>query len=555
MEPALRTIWEPATYRRLLYLLSAVPLGLVWFVALVTVWSLCLGLVVTPVVIPLLLLLGVMTRAFAAVEAEIARSLLDVEAGVEPLPPSGGGVRKRIRALFGGSFWRAQAYLLIRWFAGFPVGVAVFSLLAAALGLMFAPAWVPFTDGGLQLGFWRPHSFAQSLALAPLGLILLPVTLLLPTPLAALFAPVASALLPGRGVSAEPDRAGTPAGSGAVGVAPSARSRLRNHASVDAGIVTPLVVIWLITSRGYFWPVWVMLPLATALAIHGWTVLVRERRSLVDRFRGSRGLTTSVGVGAAVGLFFTLIWAITSHGYFWPIWPIAAIATVLAVQTVVVLLSPPGQAEMAERIETLESTRAGAVDLQESELRRIERDLHDGAQARLVALGMSLGMAEQKLADDPESAGELLAEARAGAEQALRELRDLARGIHPPVLVDRGLKAALTSLADSTPLKVTLSVEVPDRPPAVVETAAYFVAAEALANAAKHSQADAVAIRIARADNDLTLEVTDNGVGGADPDGAGLLGLQQRVAALDGTLEVTSPDGGPTTIRAALPCA
>jgi signal transduction histidine kinase len=387
------------------------------------------------------------------------------------------------------------------------------------------------------------------------GLILLPATLLLPTPLSSLFAPIASALLPGGSISAETLAPGAPTDRGVVAaVGQSPRALLRNHAFVDAVIVAPLVVIWLITSRGYFWPVWVVLPLATALAIHGWSVVVHERRPLVDRFRGSRGLATSVGVGAAIALFFVLIWAVTGHGYFWPIWPIGAIATVLAVHTAVALLSPPGQAEMAERIETLESTRAGAVDLQESKLRRIERDLHDGAQARLVALGMSLGMAEQKLAEDPESAGELLAEARIGAEHALRELRDLARGIHPPVLTDRGLGAALLSLADSTPLKVTLSVEVPERPPAVVETAAYFVAAEALANAAKHSHAETVALRVARVDDDLRLEVTDDGVGGADPNGPGLLGLQQRVAALDGTLEVTSPVGGPTTIRAALPC-
>jgi signal transduction histidine kinase len=210
---------------------------------------------------------------------------------------------------------------------------------------------------------------------------------------------------------------------------------------------------------------------------------------------------------------------------------------------------------MAERIETLETTRAGAVDVQDSELRRIERDLHDGAQARLVALGMSLGMAEQKLAEDPKLAGELLAEARAGAEHALRELRDLARGIHPPVLTDRGLEAALASLASTTPLPVELSVDVVARPAPAVESAAYFVAAEALANAVKHAGAEHVDIEIARLGDTLELEVRDDGTGGADPGGAGLRGLRRRVEALDGTLTIISPRGGPTAIRAELPCA
>ena len=278
-----------------------------------------------------------------------------------------------------------------------------------------------------------------------------------------------------------------------------------------------------------FWPIWIALPLAVAIGIHGWFVLIAERPSLVRRFRGSRALAGTAGVAAAVELCFIAVWAITSHGYFWPIWPLLGIAIVLAAQTVAVLLSSPRRAAMAKRIEALESTRAGAVDVQDSELRRIERDLHDGAQARLVALGMNLGMAEQKLADDPKRVGELLAEARVGAEQALRELRDLARGIHPPVLADRGLVAALASLANSTPLRVTLSVDVDERPAPAVESAAYFVVAEALANAAKYAHAERLEIRVARAGDIVELEVRDDGNGGADPDGTGLGGLRRRV--------------------------
>ena len=333
------------------------------------------------------------------------------------------------------------------------------------------------------------------------------------------------------------------------------RRALETHAAVDAVLVLALVVIWAVTSLGYFWPIWVALPLAPALGIHGWLVLLAEEPAIVRQFRGSRTLAVSTGVGAVLAAYFTAIWAITGHGYYWPVWPILAIAVVLATELAAALLGSPGRAEMAERIETLETTRAGAVVAQDTELRRIERDLHDGAQARLVALGMSLGMAEQKLADDPERAGELLAEARLGAEQALRELRDLARGIHPPVLADRGLEAALRSLASSTPLRVELSVDVSPRPAPAVESAAYFVAAEALANAGEARAGEAGRHHGSRESATRSSLRCDDGQGGADPEGSGLRGLRRRVEALDGTLTVISPRGGPTRIRAELPCA
>ncbi len=565
-----RTLIDPTTYRRLVYLLLALPLGLAWFVALVTVWSLCLGLVITPFVIPLLIGLAAMTRGFATVEAELARSLLDVDVHASAATATRGGFWARLRGMFDARFWRAQAFLLIRWFAGFPIAVVLLSLLAAALGMIFAPVWVPFVHGGAQLGIWRPHTFLDSLALVPAGLVLLPATLLLVSPLAAIFRPIVSELLgsptgapgatatwgrvPATGLVFGTDVV-PPAGEEGSAASVPPRRALEVHAVTDGAIVSVLVLIWALTSLGYFWPIWVALPLALALGIHGWFVLIAERPSLVGHFRNSRALTGTAGVGVALSLYFIAIWAITGHGYFWPVWPMLAIVIVFGAQAVAAMLASPGHAEMAERIETLESTRAGAVDVQDSELRRIERDLHDGAQARLVALGMSLGMAEQKLADDPQRVSELLAEARTGAEQALRELRDLARGIHPPVLADRGLEAALQSLANSTPMKVTLSVDLEERPAPAVESAAYFVAAEALTNAVKHAQARRLDIRIARTNDLVDLQVEDDGVGGANPEGSGLRGLRRRVEALDGTLSVISPRGGPTRIRAQLPCA
>jgi signal transduction histidine kinase len=163
-------------------------------------------------------------------------------------------------------------------------------------------------------------------------------------------------------------------------------------------------------------------------------------------------------------------------------------------------------------------------------------------------------MAEQKLASDPGAAQALLAEARQGTREALEELRNLARGIHPPVLADRGLEAAISALASRTPLRVNVAVDVPGRPPRAVETAAYFVVAEALANTGKHAHAEAVDIDVHEDGGRLVVSVVDDGDGGADPGGGGLRGLVNRVQALDGSLEVTSPAGGPTTIRAVIPC-
>jgi len=218
------------------------------------------------------------------------------------------------------------------------------------------------------------------------------------------------------------------------------------------------------------------------------------------------------------------------------------------------LLRASREEALAERVEVLTSTRAGAVDAQAAELQRIERDLHDGAQARLVALAMNLGMAEDKFDSDPEQARELLAEARGEAKTALTELRDLARGIHPPILSDRGLEAAVTALAARSPLAVTIEADLPERMPPSVEAAAYFVVAEALANATKHSRALRVLVRLQVVEDRLVVEVADDGVGGADPAGSGLVGLRRRIEALDGELHVMSPRSSGTTLHAEVPC-
>jgi signal transduction histidine kinase len=214
----------------------------------------------------------------------------------------------------------------------------------------------------------------------------------------------------------------------------------------------------------------------------------------------------------------------------------------------------PSPAQLRARVAALQASRDRAVDSAEDERRRIERDLHDGAQQRLVALAMDLGMAKEKLRTDPQAATELVGEAHEEAKRALADLRDLARGIHPAVLADRGLDAAISALAARSPVPVGVEV-VTERLPGAVESTAYFVVAEALTNAAKHARAGEITVRIARRDGLLVVEVSDDGDGGADPArGSGLRGLADRVAAIDGRLTVTSPAGGPTVVRAELPC-
>jgi signal transduction histidine kinase len=220
------------------------------------------------------------------------------------------------------------------------------------------------------------------------------------------------------------------------------------------------------------------------------------------------------------------------------------------------LLGPTRQAELAQRVRHLAQTRTDTIDVGAAEMRRIERDLHDGAQARLVAMGMTLDAAGQLVDDNPAAARALLTEARDSSLKALAELRDLVRGIHPPVLADRGLADAIRALALDTPLRVHLASELPGRPQAPVESAAYFAVSELLANVAKHAGADRVWIDIRHDGGMLRISVTDDGRGGADPArGTGLRGIERRVATFDGVLAVSSPPGGPTVVNMEIPCA
>jgi signal transduction histidine kinase len=213
-----------------------------------------------------------------------------------------------------------------------------------------------------------------------------------------------------------------------------------------------------------------------------------------------------------------------------------------------------GPSSMAERVSELERTRALAVDDSAAALRRVERDLHDGAQMRLAALAMNLGMAQEKLGDDDGSVRELIDAAQRNAVDALADLRDLARGIHPPVL-DNGLASALDSLASSSAIPATVTASIAERPAPAIETIAYFCAAELIANATKHSYANQIKINIfTERTGVLRLEVADDGIGGANQaQGTGLAGLAQRVSTVDGHIDVSSPAGGPTAVTVQLP--
>ncbi len=217
-------------------------------------------------------------------------------------------------------------------------------------------------------------------------------------------------------------------------------------------------------------------------------------------------------------------------------------------------LGQHGEAVLTARIGELETSRARVVDAAEAERRRIERNLHDGAQQRLVSLAMELGRARAKFGTDPQAAEVIVGQAHEQAKEALTELRNLVRGMHPPVLTDRGLDAALSGLAAISPVPVTVRVDVAVRPPASVEAIAYFVVAEALTNVAKHARASRADVTVARSADLLRVVIADDGIGGADPAGQGLSGLASRAAGVDGRLSVRSPAGGPTSIEVLLPC-
>ena len=368
---------------------------------------------------------------------------------------------------------------------------------------------------------------------------------------------------------------------------PAGRLRLTSYAAAQLLLALPLLALFLLWwLSGVLLIVWVGVPLLLAVTA--------ALRALANGYRAMAARTLAIDVpdpyrpapaGMLARLRGVLLDPMTWRDLGWAVWALT-LGVTMALLTIVLFLGvvtwalwwfgigPLMQARarldlfflsysrterLEQRVQTLAESRAEVVDHSAAELRRLERDLHDGAQARLVALSMSLGLAEEAFEADPDAARRLVADARATTAAAIGDLRSVVRGIHPPVLADRGLGGAVEALALDMALPggpVDVTVALPGRPPAPVESAVYFGVAECLANIGKHAGAAHAWVRLSHTQGVLRAEVGDDGRGGADPAaGTGVLGVMRRLAAFDGTLSVSSPVGGPTIAILEVPCA
>jgi len=446
--------------------------------------------------------------------------------------------------------WRDLGWLIVHSVLGFVFGLLALGLVALTLAMAAMPAWYWAIPDGADVAFWHVDTLGKAFLATAASIPIAAVTRLALRGMTIAVSGLAALLL-GGGPEPTAEAAAEP-GRGPAWRSADPEALLAAQAAISALAFGVTVAVWLAAGRGYFWPVWVALGLAIPLALHA---SVREAlRAPAAR----RPLAVQVAVSAVIAATAVAVWALAGSGAFWPVWALLGLLVALALHFLVATMwgrvfPDARQRELAERVDELTRTRRGALDVQNAELQRIERDLHDGAQARLVSLSMQLGRAEERLADQPETEA-LVRQARGEASAAIAELRDLARGIAPPVLADRGLAAAVEALGRRAAIPVAVEVELERRPPAVIESAAYFVVAEALTNVAKHAPGAEASVRVFAEGETLVVEVTDNGPGGTDPAGSGLAGLRGRVEALDGTLRVIGPPGEGTTVRAELPC-
>jgi signal transduction histidine kinase len=525
-------------------LLTSVIAGCVWMTGL----SLSLSLVVFIVGLPVIVGSAIVFRWTAELDRRNTAWFVCRPVRARYREP-GRGLRGLLGSTLGdGQTWRDLVWLVVHSLLGFCFGCVGLGLVALVAGVATLPAWYWCLPEGADVGIWRADELGEAFALALLAVPLAVVTVLALRGMAIAESRHAESLLGGDDGSMDPTTT-TPGATRTRRFDP--HMALSMHFALTALVAVLMTVIWAGSGFGYFWPAWVWIGIAAPLALH----VVIHRAQSAAPVRG-RSVRVHAEVDGVIVGYLTCVWALAGFGTFWPFWPALGLSIPLAIHALVVYrdrLNPARERELTERVDELTRTRRGALDVQAAELRRIERDLHDGAQARLVSLSMLVGRAEDQLADRPEVAA-LVRRAREEAGAAIGELRDLARGIAPPVLADRGLSAAVQALGVRAPMAV--EVEVPDerRPPPVVETAAYFVVAEALTNVAKHAGGAPARVVVRREPQRLVVEITDEGPGGANPQGGGLTGLRHRVEAIDGTLHVDSPAGGPTTIRAELPC-
>lgn len=332
-----------------------------------------------------------------------------------------------------------------------------------------------------------------------------------------------------------------------------ARSLVRRMAFLAAVL---LAAIWALDGQGYFWPAWAWLGLGDLVLLDftaGWAWSHPP-----GAIRRVACVWALVGAAAVILVFtWLLTWLLAGVHSFWPAWALLGLATAGSSYSLIALhdrvLVAHGRRALRARIDLLTHSRRQAVVAQAAELRRIERDLHDGAQARLVALTLQLGRAELRLQDQPE-VRRLIKDAQYEARHAIEELRDLARGIVPPLLADRGLVAAVESLAARYGLGTAVEAKMHRALAPAIESAAYFVVAEALTNTAKHALAKRSWILVSDEHRALTVLIGDDGRGGADPQGSGLAGLRARVEALDGNLRIASAAGDGTIVEVRFPC-
>ncbi|MEU8889168.1 sensor domain-containing protein [Streptomyces sp. NPDC048442] len=424
--------------------------------------------------------------------------------------PRGHRVPPVLRAPFEGRAWRELGYVLI----GLPISIAAFVLamltLSLGAGLLVTFLGIPVLAAGLAL-FRGFGVLERARARGLLGLDV-------PDP--------------------RPLRAAKPGLMGWVGAV------LKSGVSWRHLLYGILHMPWAVFAFGVSVVFWMYGLMAFTYPLYGWAITSNGMPG-IQLFGGMDNeihldAPLESALASATGLVVLLVCP----------WITRALVSVDRLM-VATLLSASA---LDDRVTELESDRGVVVDTAAADLRRIERDLHDGAQARLVALAMDLGLAKEKLTDDPEAAARMVDEAHGEVKVALQELRDLARGIHPAVLTDRGLDAALSAVASRCTVPVQVEVDLPARPAAAIEGIAYFTVSELLQNVSKHARATRASVEVWETGGRLMLQVTDDGRGGASTGGgSGLAGLAERLDAVDGILVVDSPTGGPTTITAELP--
>ncbi len=526
--------------------------GVTAYVALVT-WTagitVAATLAVLIVAIPAVVFVATVFRWAAELDRQNARILAGAPIGREYRRPAQPGVWVLMQTrLRDPQLWRDLCWLALHSVIGQLLAIVALTLVGTTLATLTLPVWGGYIHG--EAAHWGPLPLGEARTRwigTAVAIPLAAITVLLTGPMARAELWLARWLLGPRA-----DRRPAPAPL----AAPAARYRpevaIPVHGAIAVVLGVGLTLIWALTGAGHsFWPVWPWFAIATTVAVH--VLLVRASQADSDAGMLQVLLRTGIEFAVAIALMLVVIWALAGGGFFWPVWPMVGMAFPLA--TLWLLSTAPWRDSEAlvQRVDVLTRTRRDAVDAQAAELRRIERDLHDGAQARLVALAMKLGRAEARLAAEHPDEAALIGEARADASAAIAELRDLARGIAPPILADRGLLAAVEALADRSPVETEVRGTIAGRLPAAVENCAYFVCSEALTNVAKHAAGARASIELRHEDGELSVRIVDDGPGGASESGGGLSGLRSRVAALDGRFDVVSTRLG-TTIVMAVPC-